>query len=228
VLRAADAKTASALESLEELCRTYWYPLYAYVRRKGHSPENASDLTQEFFARLLKGDFPAGIEPGKGRFRSFLLTALNRFLIDEWKKTQTAKRGSGSAQLSLDALIWERGESQFQIESTAGQSPERLFDRAWAETMLENVLKKLASECRERGDNRFRVLRPFLTAGDDPPTLAEAATQLNLSLPGFKSLLHRFRSRYRELLLAEVGQTLSTKEGLRAEIEELMAAVRRD
>lgn len=227
VLRAGESDGSKAAVALEELACLYWYPLYAFVRRKGHSPEDAADLTQEFFTRLLAAEFLAGVDPDKGRFRSFLLTALNRFLIDEWKRAQTQKRGGGRAVLSLDAEIGEEGELKYQVESP-NAGPEKLFDKAWAETILQRVLDRLEQECLARKDVRFQLLRPFLAAGDDPPALSDAATQLGLSLTAFKSLLHRFRKRYRELLLAEIGQTVSSEAGLMAEVRELMAALRND
>jgi RNA polymerase sigma-70 factor (ECF subfamily) len=226
VLRSGEGDSSRSTEALEELCRAYWYPLYAYVRRKGHSPEDACDLTQEFFTRLFEKQFPKGVSREGGRFRSFLLRALNNFLIDEWKRKQSAKRGGGLGSFSSEAEIEKHGETVYALQVSPVQTPERLYDRAWAETILKRVLEKLAEECAQRGDDRFTVLRPFLAAGDDPPALNESAARLNLSLAAFKSLLHRFRHRYRELLLAEVGQTVSTEQELQSEIRELMSALR--
>jgi RNA polymerase sigma factor (sigma-70 family) len=227
VLRAGENDPQTAIAALEQLARAYWYPLYAFVRRKGHSSEDAADLTQDFFAKLLRADFLAGLDPKKGRFRSFLLTALNHFLIDEWKRIQTHKRGGGRTVLSLDADIGEEGELKYEVESRDA-GPEKLFDKTWAERILQTVLHRLEQECLERKDARFMVLRPFLAAGDDPPALLDAATQLGLNLAGFKSLLHRFRKRYRELLLEEIGQTVNSDADLEVEIRELMAALRAD
>lgn len=226
VLRAGATNTEQAHAALEQLCRDYWYPLYAYVRRKGHEPEEAADLTQAFFAKLLARDFAQGLKPDGGRFRSFLLTALNRFLINEWQKLQRQKRGGGSFTDSLDALIANRGEVEYLAEASHQDTPERLFQRAWAETLLARVLERLAAECVERGDWRFDVLRPFLSAGEDPPALADAAAQLNLTLAAFKSLLHRFRQRYRELLLDEVGQTVGASGEVADEVRGLLEALR--
>jgi RNA polymerase sigma-70 factor (ECF subfamily) len=226
VLRAGSDHAEAAHAALDQLCRDYWYPLYAFVRRKGHSPDNAADLTQEFFAKLLRSDFAAGLQPEGGRFRSFLLTALNRFLINEWQKGQRAKRGSGLVPASLEALIQEQGEASYVRELAHGDTPERLFDRVWAETLLARVLERLAGECAGRANTRFEVLRPFLAAGETPPSLEEAALQLELSLPAFKSLLHRFRQRYRELLIEEIGQTVGAAGDIADELRGLLSALR--
>lgn len=226
VLRAGGTSPEAAHAALEQLCRDYWYPLYAYVRRKGHSPEDAADLTQDFFAKLLANDFAQDLTPEGGRFRSFLLTALNRFLINSWEKRQSLRRGGGVVTASLDALIAERGETEYRDDASDSDTPERLFQRAWAETLLSRVLARLAAECADRADLRFDVLKRFLAAGDEPPTLAEAATQLGLNLPAFKSLLHRFRQRYRELLLDEVGQTVGTHGDVADELRGLLDVLR--
>lgn len=226
VLRAGGASPEEAHVALEQLCSDYWYPLYAYVRRKGHSPEDAADLTQGFFAKLLGNDFAQTIRPEVGRFRSFLLTALSRFLINEWQKGQRLKRGANAFTDSLDALIAERGEASYLDEASHADTPEHLFQRAWAETLLTRVLARLSAECATRADIRFDALKPFLSAGDEPPALAEAAAQLGLTLPAFKSLLHRFRQRYRELLMDEVGQTVGTRSDVAEELRGLLQALR--
>lgn len=226
VLRAGGTSPEQAQAALEQLCRDYWYPLYAYVRRKGHSPEDAADLTQDFFAKLLANDFAQGLSPEGGRFRSFLLTALHRFLINGWEKGRRVRRGGGEAIASLDALIAERGEAGYLGEASSSDTPEKLFQRAWAETLLSRVLARLAAECADRSDLRFGTLKRFLTAGDDPPTLSDAATQLGLGVPAFKSLLHRFRQRYRELLLDEVGQTVGARSDVAEELRGLLEALR--
>ena len=226
VLRAGGANPEQAQEALEHLCRDYWYPLYAYVRRKGHSPEDASDLTQDFFAKLLANEFAQGISPEGGRFRSFLLTALNRFLVDEWRRTQTLKRGGDTFTVSLEALIVERGEAGYIGEASSAETAEHLFQRAWAETLFNRVLNRLAAECDARGDTRFGTIEPFLALAGEPPALSEAADRLGLTLPAFKSLLHRFRQRYRELLHDEVGQTVGNLGDVDEELRGLLAALR--
>ncbi len=228
VLRAGGGNPEEVQAALEELCRDYWYPLYAYVRRKGHSPEDASDLTQAFVAKLLANEFARGLLPEGGRFRAYLLTALNRFLINEWEKGRRHKRGSGALIESLEQRIAECGESDYLGDMLHAESPERLFDRAWAATLMERVLERLEAECRQRADVRFGVLRPFLAVEEDPPSLAEAAARLGLSLPAFKSLLHRFRQRYRELLVEEVGQTVGEAGEVAEELRELLRSLRRE
>jgi RNA polymerase sigma-70 factor (ECF subfamily) len=151
---------------------------------------------------------------------------LNRFLISEWKKGQRQRRGGGAFIGSLEALIEKRGEASYFAEASHAVTPEQQFQRAWAETMLSRVLQRLSDECAARGDVRFDVLRPFLAAGDEPPTLEAAAEKLGLSLAAFKSLLHRFRQRYREVLLEEVGQTVGTASDIAEELRGLLQALR--
>ena len=226
VLRAGGASPEAAQAALEQLCRDYWYPLYAYVRRKGHSPEDASDLTQDFFAKILSNDFAQGLSPEGGRFRSFLLTALNRFLVDEWRRTKSLKRGGNTFTTSLESLIHERGEAGYLGEAVQSETAEHLFQRAWAETLFARVLLRLAAECGARSDGRFEVIEPFLALDGEPPALAEAAARLGLTLPAFKSLLHRFRQRYRELLEDEVSQTVGSHGDADTELRDLLSALR--
>jgi RNA polymerase sigma-70 factor (ECF subfamily) len=225
VLRAGGGSPEEAQVALERLCRDYWYPLYAYVRRKGHSPEDASDLTQDFFAKLLANDFAQGISPEGGRFRSFLLTALNRFLVDEWRRSHRQKRGGNAFIGSLDALISERGEASYVGEASSHETPEQLYQRAWAETLLTRVLQRLADECARKSEVRFEVMEPFLALSRQPPALADAAAQLGLTLPAFKSQLHRLRQRYRELLFDEVSQTVGVSGEVEEELRGLLQAM---
>jgi RNA polymerase sigma-70 factor (ECF subfamily) len=226
VLRAGGASPEAAQAALEQLCHSYWYPIYAFVRRKGHSPEDAADLTQDFFAKLLGNGFAQGLTPEGGRFRAFLLTALNRFLINEWVRENRLKRAGQRHQSSLDALITERGEAEYLAELAHAETAEVLFSRTWAETLLTRVLERLGQECAGRTDIRFAALKPFLTVGEEPPALPEAAADLGLSLPAFKSLLHRFRQRYRELLLDEVAQTVGVGSSVAEELRGLLDALR--
>lgn len=225
VLRTRGCDPEQAREALELLCRDYWFPLYAYVRRKGHGPEDASDLTQEFFAKLLASDFSRELIPEGGRFRSFLLTALNRFLVDEWRRSHRHKRGGNTVTGSLDALIAERGEASYVGEAANHVTPEHLYQRAWAETLLSRVLARLAAECAGRSEVRFEVLEPFLALSRQPPALADAAAQLGLTLPAFKSQLHRLRQRYRELLFEELGQTVEGRAEVEDELRGLLQAM---
>ncbi|MBX3732907.1 MAG: sigma-70 family RNA polymerase sigma factor [Verrucomicrobiae bacterium] len=226
VLQAGGASPEQAQAALEQLCRDYWYPLYAYVRRKGHGPEDACDLTQDFFAKLLANDFAQGLSPEGGRFRSFLLTALNRFLVDEWRRSKSLKRGGDTFTTSLEMLISERGEAGYLGDAATLETAEHLFQRAWAETLFARVLRRLAAECAGRADTRFEVVEPFLALNGEPPALADAAARLGLTLPAFKSLLHRFRQRYRELLQDEVSQTLGSHGEVEDELRGLLQALR--
>lgn len=227
VLRVGGASPEQAQAALEQLCRDYWYPLYAYVRRKGHSPEDAADHTQDFFAKLLAHDAIQSLKQEGGRFRSFLLTALDRFLINDWQKSNRLKRHGDRQQTSLEALITESGEPGYLAELVHEETPEVLFQRAWAETILTRVLDRLARECEERGETRFPAVKPFLSAGEDPPALAATAAELRLSLPAFKSVLHRFRQRYRELLIDEVRQTVGSQAEVAEELRSLLGALQR-
>ena len=226
VLRAGGASPEQAHAALEQLCRDYWYPLYAYVRRKGHSPEDAADLTQDFFAKLLANEFAQGLTPNGGRFRSFLLTALHRFLVDEWRRAKSLKRGGNAFTTSLEVLISERGETGYLGETLPADSAEHLFQRVWADTLFARVLRRLAAECAARGNARFDVIEPFLALDGEPPALAEAAAQLALSVTAFKSLLHRLRQRYRELLQDEVSQTVGSHGDVDDELRALLKALR--
>src|SRR5207249_8893705 len=137
--------------ALEELCRTYWFPLYAYVRRRGHTKEDAEDLTQEFFARFLGKNYLEGLSAGRGRFRAFLLASLKHFLANEWDKSQRQKRGGGVTLLSLD---WQTADTQFQIAANE-PSPEKAFDREWALALLAHVIERLCAECAAEGNDRL-------------------------------------------------------------------------
>ncbi len=205
--------------ALEELCRTYWYPLYAYVRRRGHSREDAEDLTQGFFAQILRKDFFAGLSSDKGRFRAFLLAALKHFMANEWDKSKRQKRGGGAAVLSLD---WERADSRYQVDPPDLLSPDKLYDRAWAMTLLERVIEKLRCEYEAAGRaQQFAVLKIFLTAGKGAQSHAQAAQSLGLEEATVRVMVHRLRRRYRELLREEIAQTLDDP----AQVAEEMAAL---
>jgi len=222
VLAAGQTDTAQAGAALEKLCRTYWYPLYAYVRRKGYAAPDAEDLTQEFFARLLKRDFPAGIKPGGGKFRSYLLTALKHFLVNEWESSQTAKRGSGAAAFSFDGLP---SEARYALEPADPATPETLYERRWAVTLLETVRHRLREEYLVEGKAAwFDRLQPCLTGMERLIAYDALAAQLGTTESAVKMAVHRLRKRYGELLRLEIAQTVSTPEDVVAEIRALIAA----
>ena len=210
---------AQARLALEELCRTYWYPLYAYVRRRGQSAEDAQDLTQAFFAKLLEKNWLATVTPEKGRFRAFLLTTLKRFLANEWDKVHAEKRGGGAIIISRDA------ETQYRREPQNELTPDRFFDRQWALTVLELALNRLRDEYDTPTKRQlFAALRGTLT-GDQPEVgYAELGRTLDMNEGAIKIAVHRLRKRYRELLRAEIAQTVSDPEQVAEELRALFAA----
>jgi DNA-directed RNA polymerase specialized sigma24 family protein len=223
VLAAREGEEPRATEAMEMLCRTYWYPLYAFVRREGRSPEDAQDLVQGFFAHLLARDFLRGLAKENGRFRSFLLAALRNFLRDEWDKARALKRGGGYPAFALDG---ESAEDRYRLEPVDESSADRLFERRWALTLLEGALARLESEFAATGKGElFAVLRQF--QGDEPweSTGADAAARLNMPENTFKSHLLRFRRRYRELLCEEVAQTVATPADVADELKHLKAVL---
>jgi RNA polymerase sigma-70 factor (ECF subfamily) len=209
--------------ALEELCRTYWYPLYAYVRRKGHSREDAEDLTQGFFTRLLEKNYLEGISSDKGKFRTFLLVAFNRFLANEWDRANRQKRGGGAVTLSLD---WEDADSRYQITPADTLSPDKLYDRTWAVIVLERVITRLRDENGAEGKAKlYEQLKSFLTMGKGEIPYAQAAVALELTEGAVRVAVHRLRRRYRELLREEIAQTLTNPEQADMELEALFNAL---
>jgi len=207
---------------LEQLCRAYWYPLYAFIRRRGHDVDDAKDLTQGFFTHLLARNRVAVADAGRGKFRTFLLASLNHYLVNEWDKAQRLKRGGGQLRISLDDD--ERAEDRFQLEAP-GASPESQFDRSWAEAVMDCVQKKFRRELTEDGDAaRFEVLEAFLF-GDEACSYAAAAAQLHISETGVRSVVHRFRKRFRAIVRAEIAQTVSHPDDIEPEIRHLFAAL---
>src|SRR5271166_3801912 len=195
VLAAGRGDSRQANMALEELCRTYWYPLYAYVRRHGHSREDAEDLTQGFFARLLEKNYLEGVTSDGGKFRSFLLVALKRFLANEWDRANRQKRGGGVLPLSLD---WQDAESRYQITPADHLSPDKLYDRAWAVIVLEHVITRLRDENAAEGKAAlYEQLKPFLMVGKSEIPYAQAAAGLKMTEGAVRVAVHRFRRRYR-------------------------------
>ena len=210
-----------AAQALETLCRDYWYPLYAYVRRRGYCPEDAQDLTQEFFARLLKGNSLARADCAKGRFRSFLLGALNHFMADEKDRAEAKKRGGGQTLISWDQ---DDAEERFGAERMDELSPERIFERRWALSVLEQAAARLRNEYEAAGQPQlFEQLKSYIEGGTDTPTYVETATRLNLSESAVKSAIFRCRQRYHELVRVEVGQTVADANELDEELRHLRA-----
>jgi len=219
VLAAGRRHTPQSDGALEELCRAYWFPLYAYVRRRGHTKEDAEDLTQTFFARLLEKNFIKNADSAKGKFRAFLLASLKHFLANEWDKSQTRKRGGGSVPLSLD---WQTADTKFQVAAVNEPSPDQAFDREWALALLAKVIEQLQKECEAEDKAKlFEQLKIFLTAGKAELSHAEAAKSLGMDETAVRVAVHRLRKRYRQLLRGEIAQTLADA----ADVDEEMRAL---
>ena len=224
VLQAGKGDTPQATQALETLCRSYWYPLYAYVRRRGHRPHDAQDLTQEFFARLLERNYLQLANRSQGRFRSFLLTSLKHFLINDWKKENRCKRGGGQKILSLDE---EMAESRFATEPAAAQPPDSLYDRGWAAILLDRALAALRAEFEQSGKlDLFERLKVFVWGEKCALSYAEMATQLRMTEGAVKVAVHRLRQRYGELLRTEVSQTVTTPAEVNEELRYLVLVMR--
>jgi RNA polymerase sigma factor (sigma-70 family) len=225
VLAAARHETPEANAALERLCNAYWYPLYAYVRRCGHAPEDAQDLTQAFFARLLSKDFLRGVGPEKGRFRSFLLSCLKHFLADEWAKAHAAKRGGALPALPLD---WQQAESRYELEGRVDANPESLYERRWAISLLDRTLEQLRVESVAAGKEAvFERLQCCLLGERTTEHYAQLGAGLGLSETAVKVTVHRLRQRYRELLREQVAQTVMRPEEIEEELQYLFEVVSR-
>ncbi len=223
VLSAGRSDTTRARAALARLCQTYWYPLYAYVRRRGHSPHDAQDLTQSFFARLLEHQSLTDADPARGRFRSFLLSALNHFLINEWEKTRTQKRGGGVPLLSLDLAA---AEQRFDLEPADPATPGQIFEKQWALTLLHQVLNQLETEYRQAGKGElFTALQQTLAGRSESQPYAELARRLHQSEGAVKVAVHRLRQRYRHLIRAEIARTLDPSADLDEEMRHLFRAL---
>lgn len=225
VVCAAGKEDTAAHAALAALCETYWYPLYAFLRRRGCPREEAEDVTQAFFARLLERGWVRSADRDRGRFRTFLLTALTRFLSKERDKARAEKRGGGRAKLSLD---FEAGESRYRLEPSDEGTPDRLFERRWAMTVLDRVLARLEEEHADDPAKaaKFAALKPLMTASDAAAPYAEVAATLGMSEGAVKVAVHRLRKRYKELLRDEVAHTVSDAAAVEQELADLRAALR--
>lgn len=212
-----------ARDALAALCENYWFPLYAYVRRLGYSSHDAQDLTQAFFARLLEKDCLADVSRSKGRFRSFLLASMKHFLANEWDRARAQKRGGGELLIRLDA---HTAESRYSLEPVHDASPDKLFERRWALTLLERVLARLRTELEEAGKARvFERLKRFMAGEGGEDSYAAAGAELGLSEGNVKVTVHRLRKRYRQLLREEIAPTVSSQAEAREEIRCLFRAL---
>ncbi len=225
VLQAGDTSSPEAAAALERLCRTYWYPLYAFIRRAGHDVHAAQDLTQAFFSKLLEQRALTAADPEKGKFRSFLLARLKHFLANERTYHHRQKRGGGQATFSLDEVL---AEGRYGQEPRCDDTPERLYERRWAQTLLDEVMSKLAGEYEAAGQSdRFAGLKPYLVdASDAENSYGAAAARLGLTESAVKSAVFRLRQRYRELFRGEIGSTVATSAEIDAEIRYLLNVMR--
>ena len=225
VLTAGQRGEPKAQVALEELCRTYWFPLYVYIRRRGHSKEDAEDLTQAFFARFLQKNYLANLDCQRGRFRAFLLAALKHFLANEWDKSQRQKRGGQLARLSLD---WHDADTQFQVAAVDQLNPDEAFDRQWALTLLGKVVERLKQEALSGGkEAQFEQLKTFLTSGRGEASYSQAAHELGWQETAVRVAVHRLRKRYRQVLREEIANTLLEPAQVEEELRALFAVFRR-
>ena len=223
VLSAGRQSSPDSDRALAELCQTYWYPLYAYVRRKCHSQEDAEDLTQSFFARFLEKNYLEGLAADCGRFRAFLLASMKHFLANHWDKVNRQKRGGGKVVLSLD---WKSADERFHLDPADPANPDRLFDREWALALLEQVVTRLRTECVADGrEHLFEQVRGYLMVGEDVIPYELAAQHLGVTEGAVRVAVHRLRKRYRELLKAEIAQTVNDPSQVQEELRSLQAAL---
>jgi RNA polymerase sigma-70 factor (ECF subfamily) len=223
VLRVRQTQTPLAADALEQLCRTYWFPIYAYVRRRQNDPETAKDLTQEFFVHLLEQDLVARADPAKGRFRAFVITLLKHFLINQHERRLALKRGAGRTPLSLDAM---EAEERYRHEPVQNQAPDTAFDHQWAEEILARALETLKRDYEAAGlGRRFDKLKPFLPRGHDPSSYAETAVQLGISEAATRKAIFMLRRRFADLFRQEIAQTVSSAEEAEAEMRHLLMAL---
>jgi RNA polymerase sigma-70 factor (ECF subfamily) len=222
IVAAGRADTPNAQAALERLCRSYWYPLYAYARRRGHSVEDAQDLTQAFFARLLERHWVADADRERGRFRTFLLTAMNRFMADEWDKLRAQKRGGGVAHVPLQL---NDAETRYGCEPADDRTPEQYFERRWALTLLDTVLQRLRREYEQEGKGEVFAALHSTLGGSDSRSYAELGAQAGLSEGAVKVAVHRLRKRYRRLLRDEIAQTSAAGANVDEELQHLFGAL---
>ncbi len=224
VLAAREGSVSDAQAALEKLCRTYWFPLYVFARRQGNSPEDAQDLTQDFFLRLLEKNCLVKADPERGRFRTFLLQSLKNFLVNEWKRAGRLKRGGGLEFLSIDE---NAAEDRYAAEAPDEFNPDAEFEKRWAVTLIEQVLITLREEFRaaEKAE-LFEELKGFVGGDKSTASYAQMAKHLGLSEGTVKVTVHRLRHRFRELLRAEVAHTVARPEDIDVELRHLISVLR--
>jgi RNA polymerase sigma-70 factor (ECF subfamily) len=223
VVAAGSPSSPDAQKALESLCQIYWYPLYAYVRRRVANSDEAQDLTQAFFAQLLEKNYVGQAVPERGRFRSFLLTAFKHFLSKQWEKGKAKKRGGGRAAISLD---FESGESRYRIEPATHFTAEQWYNKQWALMLLDRTMQQLQREWTDEGKARqFDALNGFLVGDHEAITYAQVAAELNTTEAAAKMAAHRMRRRYRTLLREEIAQTVTHPKEVDDEIRDLFTVL---
>jgi RNA polymerase sigma factor (sigma-70 family) len=225
ILAAGESSSARCQEALATLCQTYWYPIYAFLRRHGQSPHDAEDLTQSFFAHLCQNDRLRTVGREKGRFRSFLLVSLKHFLSDQAGRARAQKRGGGQTIISLDGTP---AEERFALEPSDLMDPEKVFERRWAVTLLERTLLRLKAEYDSPANReRFEFLRDYLLGDPPAETYAAVGRRMGLGEGGVKSAVSRMRQRYRELFREEIAGTVANEEEIEAEMRHVFAVLSR-
>ncbi len=223
VLAAGQEDTPQSAAALEQLCRTYWYPLYVYVRRRGYGVEDAQDLTQQFFAGFLEKKTFSVADPARGRFRTFLLKSLQHFLADDWRRTHRAKRGGGAFELSLDGAT---AATRYAAALMDTMTPERAYEERWAMTLLEQVLARMREDYGRAGKARlFEALQDFLWGPDVAVSYGALATELAMTEGALRVAVHRLREHYRDRLRAEVAHTVSDSSEVDAELHHLISVI---
>jgi RNA polymerase sigma factor (sigma-70 family) len=221
VRRAAATDSPESRAALENLCRAYWFPIYAFIRRHGHSPADAQDLTQDFFARLLAGNSIARADPQLGKFRTFLLGALKHFLADAQRKAAASKRGGGAVIVSFEQA---QAEQLYQLEPADDRTPDKLFHQRWTVVLLEAAAARLRAEFLQAGKlPQFEVLKPFLSAEGDDDAYAKAGAELNRSPKTVAVAVHRIRRRFRYLVRSAIADTVATPDEVEEEYRSLFA-----
>ena len=225
ILAAGATPSPESAAALERLCQAYWYPLYAFVRRGGHSPPDTQDLTQEFFARLLEHNWIARADRHKGRFRSFLLIAMKRFLAKEWDKAKTLKRGG---HVRLVPLEFDTAETRYSHEPADTSTPEQVFEKQWGLTLLESVLSRLRQDFAQEGKGAlFQTLEPCLIGSRETQPYAELAAKLGMTEAAVKMAVSRLRERYRACLKEEIGHTVASPAEVDEELRHLFRVLSR-
>jgi len=226
VLAARNRQSPRSREALIFLCEKYWRPLHSYIRRRGYTSDDAQDLTQEFFTRILEKDYLKNAEPGHGHFRSFLLSALNHFLANEWDRSQAQKRGGQICHVPI-LIQTSNADDDPGVDPSHDLTPEKLYERKWAVTVLDNVMAILYDEYVAAGKGALiEGIKTTMTGGTDALTYRSIADELGISEGAVKVAAHRLRKRFRETLRAEIAQTVAKAEDVEAEIHDLFLVLR--